>query len=289
MANPVPTLDHLLNEYAIQTAIMQDLNFYDFRNLRLAGCQIPVRSRAVQEKYLDPIHCNEFRDTFDNRSQCGKTPLNVEMKPCQGLSVVLRPEDPRPSFEDPQISHLHDGRDKSKCCWVCTECRDRSQEQYQNHGMFMGPSYMLLCKVHSLKHEGFPSNACRCFNTAIGDWKCSMCILTSLDIMQSRALNACQAVPLHVTLLGIWAVIVRPRTGWTTWLLWKLQQAQNVLNKFIPWRVLSNVGLRRTLRVVEWSRLCPIENCRRARWENKRAMRMCLECKAVFSARNATL
>lgn len=239
MANPTPTLDQLVSEYAIQTTIMENLNFYDFRNLRLAGCQVPAKSWAVQEKYLVPIHCNELIDTFDNGSQCGKTPPNVEMKPCQGLPLALRPEDPRQSFDGPLTRHLHDGRDKCKCFWVCNECRDQSQQRHQLNGIFIAPNYVQLCKVHSLEREGFPSNPCHCSNTAIGGWRCSMCIRISLDIVESRAHKACQEMPVLVTLLGIWPVVVRPRTQWTTWLLRKLEQAQKVPNMFIPWPVLS--------------------------------------------------
>ncbi|MCJ1427040.1 hypothetical protein MMC29_004943 [Sticta canariensis] len=287
MANPKPTLDLLFSKYPIQTAMMRHLNLYDFRNLRLAGCRVPVKSWAVQEKYLVPIDCNEFRRTFDNTSQCGNTPPDVEMKPCQGLPLDLRPgDDPGQDFEDAGIGHLHDGRDKSDCFWVCGECRDRSQARYQNNADFMDLSYVQLCQTHSLEHQGFPSNACLCINTAIGDWRCSMCILTSLEILASHAHEACRTIPLRVTLLGICTVTVRPDMEWTAWLL---RQGQTYVNKFIPWRVLSHLGLpRRTLRIVTSSRSCPIHGCNEAGWEDLRSMRMCLQCKAIWPINRAT-
>lgn len=286
VADRKPTLDLLFLEYPIQIAMMKNLNFYDFRNLRLAGCRVATKSWKVQEKYLIPIHCNEFRLTFDNTTQCGNTPQYVEMKPCQGLSLALRPGDPGEDFEDPTISHLHDGRDKSKCFWVCEDCKDRSQARYQNHANFMVLSYVPLCQMHSLEHEGFPSNACRCTNTAIGDWRCSMCILTSLEILGSRAYEACRTLPLRVTLLGICTVTVRPNMEWTAWML---RQAQTYLNKLIPWRFLSHAGFRRrTLRMIESSRLCPIQDCKKAGWENLRSMRMCLRCKAIWPSNRVT-
>lgn len=72
--NPRPTLIQLFSRYPIQTSIMQNLNFYYFRNLQLAGCQVLATSRAIQGKYLIPIHCNQTEyDTIESSSVV-KTP-----------------------------------------------------------------------------------------------------------------------------------------------------------------------------------------------------------------------
>ena len=288
MANPGPTLDQLLREYEILTLIMENLNFYDFRNLRLAGSHVPATSGRIQRRHLVQIHCNEFRETFDNTSECGNAPPDVEMNPCQGFSSISRRGDPRVDFQDPQLSHLHDGSDENTCFWVCIECRNRSQARYQNPGHLMGPSYVRLCEIHSHEHGGFPSNACHCGNNAIGDWRSSMCILTSLDLIRRRARRACFFMPLHMTLFGFWTVILRPHKKWTCWMASRLEQAQDALNSSTK-RFLSTFGLRPIeLHVFKWGVLCPIKDCRRPGWNDIRGMRMCLECKAVFPARNAT-
>lgn len=265
---------------------MQHLNFYDFRNLRLAGCQVPATSGAIQRKHLVPIHCNEFKETFDNTTACGNTPPNVEMKPCEGLASIVRSgEDSRIDFEDPRLGHLHDGCDESKCFWVCIECRDRTQARYQHIGLLLDT--VALCKIHSLEHEGSPSNACHCSNTVTGNWRCTMCILTGLDMIKRRAHEAWLGMPLHVTLLGVLKFNVRAHMNRACWFVCKLESAQKVLNKSTR-RVLSTFGLRpREPPMFQWCIGCPIEDCGRAGWDDVRGMRMCLECKAVFPARDA--
>ena len=280
MADSRPLLEQMFSKYPILTGIMQYLHFYDYRNLRLAGCRVPVTSTAVQKKHLIPIHCNDFRDNFDNTTRCGKSPHDVEMKPCEGISLASSPDDPILDFQSAPLRHLHDGRDKSKCFWVCQECRDRSQAHYENHTFFLTPTLAQLCETHSLEYEGNTSS-CRCCRTAIGDWRCSMCIETGIDMLALRAQNAHEAMPLHVTFLGTWSIVVRPQMIWTAWMLWELQQAQDVFNTFTR-SIFLTVGLRpRAPQMLKWGVVCPIENCTRAAGEGIRGLRQCLECKAI--------
>lgn len=281
--DPKPTLERLLSQYAIQSSIMQNLNFYDFRNLRLTGCRVPATSRAIQKKHLYPIHCNQHcvsKITYCI-SECGKTPHNVvEMKPCQGLT--LRPDDAEIEFHQSQAGHLHDGCDQSQCFWVCNECISRLHEYYDDYTLFQIP-YTRLCEMHSLEQERFPINACRCCNTAIGDWRCSTCVENSFQIMENRADKAYLAVSRLVTLFGFWTFIVRPEVDWVYWLIRWLLHSQNVLNRTMPWWFLLMFGIRRgKLQMVKRSQVCPVENCRQAAWDNRLAMQMCLQCKTVF-------
>ena len=282
MAGSQPTLfDQLFRGYPILTGIMQHLHFYEYRNLRLAGCEVPATSTAIQQKYLVPIYCHEFRDALDTTTQCGKSPPDVEMKPCEGLSLAVDPDDPTLDFDSPRMRHLHDGRDKGKCYWVCHECRNRNQERYENHGFYLTPSFVSLCETHSLEYEGVSSYYCQCCNTAIGDWRCSMCIESSIDMLTLRAHKACLAMPLHVTLLGIWSFILHPHMEWTVWLLWKSQRAQDVFNKFIS-SILWTVGAGPIApSMLKLGVLCPIEDCTRAGWHDVRGLEKCLLCKAI--------
>ena len=280
---PEPTLEGLFSQYTIQSSIMQNLNFYDFRNLRLTGCQVPATSWAVQKKHLHPIHCNQevVADITCVPSECGKTPPNVvKMKACQGLS--LRPDDAEIEFDQSRAGRLHDGCDQSQCFWGCYECISRLHEYYDDYGLFQTP-YTRLCEMHSLEQEKFPYNACRCCNAAIGDWRCSTCVESSFQVLENRADQAYFAVPRLVTLFGFWTFIVRPQVDGAYWLIRWLLRSQNVLNRSMPWRFLSMFGIRhRKLQIVKRSRVCPVENCRRAAWDNRLAMQMCLQCKAVF-------
>ncbi|MCJ1430375.1 hypothetical protein MMC29_008293 [Sticta canariensis] len=147
-AKPKSTLDQLLSKYSIQTSLMQNLNFYDFRNLQLAGCQVPAKSSAVQKKYLMPIKCNVLKGRWGSKYECGNTPQDVfEMQPCQG--VPLRPSDSTYQLEKPRC---HDSSDPSKCAWVYNECRDRSQWEDDESSDFV-IYYTPLCKstVSSVK------------------------------------------------------------------------------------------------------------------------------------------
>ena len=279
-AKPKPTLDQLLSMYPIQTSLMQNLNFYDFRNLQLAGCQVPTISSAVQKKYLMRIKCNVLKGPWGSEWECGNTPQDVfEMQPCQG--VPLRPSDSTDELEKPRC---HDRSDPSKCAWVCNECRDRSQWEEDQYGDFR-IHYTWLCKMHSLQREGLRENACVCYDIAIGDWRCPECIQASFRLMEDRIFSAFRAMRSEVTLLGIWTFIVRPDVDrWTHWLLQQLINPQEAINRSMHWGFLSMFGFRhRSLNIVKFSRLCPIENCKHAQWDINRAMWMCLECKAIFS------
>ena len=289
MANPSPTLDQLLSVYGIQTSLMQFLNHYDFRNLRLAGTRVPATSGSIQRKHLVQIRCNEYGDLFDNNSRCGNHPHNVEMRPCEGLSSILRPGDPKVDFEDPQLGHLHDGSDESASFWVCVHCRNRNNARHRDPGPLLDSSYVRLCKKHSLQHEGSPSNACRCGIAATGDWKCTLCIVTGLNLLRIRARHACSSTPLHFTLFGVRAAIVRPEKKWTWWVVDRLEQAlqaQTFVNRHMS-RVLSTFGMRpREPQMIKWSELCSVEGCKQPEWKDIRAMRMCLVCQTIFPPRN---
>lgn len=286
-ADSKPTLEQLFSQYPIQTTLLQNLNFCDLRNLQRAGCHVPAISSAIQKKYLIPINCNEFKykETWKSIPMCCKHPQDVnEMKPCQGLS--LRPDEPvnpERELEVAEISYVHDGSDPSKCFWVCNECRDRNQELYRGNIDFLSPHtyYARLCEMHSLEHEAYPHNACRCSTAAIGNWRCKACVPGSFEIISNRVAHAVRLMPSEATLLGIWTFNVHPHIDWTDWILRRL--VQDFLNECIPWRFLSKLGFPpRKLQMVKRNKLCPIENCMQLGWKNERAMRMYFECKTVF-------
>ena len=276
--DPKPTLTQLFSRYPIQTSIMQNLNFYDFRNLQLAGCQVLATSRAVQRKYLIPIHCNQTRYEHDRILECGKTPENGhEMKPCQGF--LLRPGDPRVE---------HDGL-HHKSFWVCNECRYQSQEDYQHFRIFGEAPCTNLCKMHSLEEsQRFPQNACRCWTNAIGDWRCDPCVQSSFDFLVDRSERALEEVPSTTTVFGISTFGLLPHMDpW--WIQTLLGPPRYILKELIPSWFLSKLDLRRRYPdIIRAGRLCPMENCRRAEWESPQAMQMCLECKAIFPNRALT-
>ena len=289
-----PTLEQLFSPSPIQTSLLQNLNFCDYRNLQRAGCHVPSLSPAIQEKYLIPIHCNEceyrrkswISDSWISGPGCCKHPQEVQdMKPCQGLS--LRPDEPVDPEGKLEIyyeeSYMHDGSDPSKCFWVCNECRDRDQEIYRDHAHFLHihTQQARLCKKHSLEHEAYPHNACRCSTAPTGDWRCMCCVHGNFEIITNRVRHAVCLMPSEATLLGIWTFIVHPHVDWTDWILrWLIQE---FLNECIPWRFLSKLGFTpRMLNIVKWEKLCPIEDCMQLGWNNIRAMHMCFECKTVF-------
>lgn len=280
-ADPKPTLEQLFGTYPIQITLMRNLNVYDFRNLRSAGCQLPV-SPEIQSKYLMRIQCNEFRSIIDSTSACGKTPDDVEeMRLCQGL--CWRPDDDFRITRHPnQASHLHDGYDQSTDFWVCTECRHQNLEHYRLRSYFQIP-YTPLCKIHSHEHGGLPYNACRCRTNAIGDWKCYTCVIGSFLLLENRATKSHRMASLLIIWFGIWTSTIRPDLNFSNWLVWILLDFQDVVNMCIPREVRSRIGIKRKhLQFIRLREFCPIENYRRARWKSPRAMQMCLECKVVF-------
>ncbi|MCJ1423609.1 hypothetical protein MMC29_001493 [Sticta canariensis] len=286
-ADTKPTLEQLFSRYPIQTTILQNLNFCDLRNLQRAGCHVPAISSAIQKKYLVPINCNEhkFKETWTSINWCNKSPQDVnDMKPCQGLS--LQPDEPVNPESEPEVSDIcyeHDGSDPSKCFWVCGECRDHNQELHRDHVHFVEPlTYQArLCKMHSLDHGAYPHNACRCITAALGNWRCKACVNGSIGIILNRVGHAVRLMPAQATLFGIWTFHVHPHIDWTDWILRRL--VQEFLNECIPWRFVKKLGFPpRTLQLVKWNRLCPIENCMQLAWRNIRAMQMCFECKTVF-------
>ena len=230
------------------------------------------------------IQCNDFRSIIDSTSACGKTPEDVEeMRLCQGL--CWRPDDDFRITRDPdRASHLHDGYDQSTGFWVCTECRHRNLEHHRLLSVFQIP-YTSLCKIHSREHGGLPYNACRCRTNAIGDWKCSPCIIGSFLLLENRARKSHRRASLLIIWFGIWTSTIRPYPKWSNWLVWVLLGFQDVVNMCIPREVRSRIGIKRKhLQFVKLRDLCPIENCRREIWKSSRAMQMCLECQVVFPA-----
>lgn len=284
--DPKPTLEQLFSNYPIQTSLMQYLNVYDFRNVRLAGCRIAATSWAIQKKYLVQIHCDEFLPVnYWEREypKCGHTPQQVEvMKPCQGLS--LRPDDSPIPLGQP---HFHDDSDQSKCFWVCDGCRSKKEFDYDRYTDFEG-TFAQLCETHSLELQGFPENTCHCHRIAIGEWRCSSCIERSFELTMFRNYKAIDAMPSEVILFGKWTLIVRPQVDrWTNWLLRRLTNAKDAFNKSILCWFESKLGLRRRrLEMIKWTLLCPIENCGRPQWGKDvliaRCMWMCLGCKTVL-------
>ena len=211
------------------------------------------------------------------------------MKPCQGLS--LRPDepvDPERELQVADISYMHDGRDPSKCFWVCEECRDWFRKLYRHQIHLSNPHTYdaRLCETHSHEHGAYPHNACRCSTAAIGNWRCGECVGGSFEIITNRVGHAVRLMPSEATLFGIWTFVVHPHVDWTDWILRRC--IQQFLNECIPWRFLSELGFPpRKLHMVKWNRLCPIENCMQLGWRNARAMRMCFECKTVIPDRDA--
>ena len=289
-ADSKPTLEQLFSPSPIQTSLLENLNFCDYRNLQRAGCHVSAISPAIQKKYLNLIRCNDYRYngiSWTSNHMCCKHPQEVhDMKPCQGLS--LRPDEPVvPQYElnIDEDSYMHDGSDPSKCFWVCNECRDRNQEIYLRKAHFLNglTCPARLCKQHSLEHEAYPHNACRCNTAPIGDWRCKSCVGSNFELITNRVRNALRLMPSEATLLGIWTFVVHPHVDWTDWILRLMME---YLNTWFPWKFLSKLGFPpRTLLIVEWNKLCPIENCMQLGWNNRRAMQMCLECKTVFPDR----
>lgn len=151
-ADSKPNLEHLFSQYAMQRSIMQNLNLYDFENVQLAGCRVPVTSTALQKQLLIPIYCNELRYTFDSVWECGNTPeaLN-EMRLCQGLS--LGQDDSELNIGPWEPCFEHDDRDPNNFFWVCSHCRYESKEYYQwNISVLHQRLHTSLCERHSLEY-----------------------------------------------------------------------------------------------------------------------------------------
>ena len=297
-ADSKPTLEQLFSPSLspIQTSLLQNLNFCDYRNLRRAGCHVPAISPAIQKKYLIPIRCSEYKGGarwWDSNADhtCGKHPQEVhDMKPCQGL--LLRGDE----LVEPEtvFGHIHedcynhDPSDPSKCFWVCNECIDKKRGYLRDEAGLLGDfhTHAQLCQKHTLEHDAKPYNACRCGIVATGDWTCKWCVDGNLDIIKHRLEHAVDLMPCKATLLGILTYVVRPQVDRTDRILELIQEfllIQEDLNERIPWRVLSKLGFRRrTLQILQYNKLCPIEGCMQVGLNNGRAMSMCLECKTVF-------
>lgn len=283
-ADPKPSLEQLCSQYPILISIMQNLNLCDFRKLQSAGCRVPETCRAVQKQYLIPIHCNEFRHTFDSVWECGTPPEDVvDMKPCQGLA--LGPDDPRLDLGPWEPCFEHDSKVERNCFWICSHCRHESKESYRWDDFQLRRSlHTPLCETHSLEqYQKLPHNACSCWNTAMGNWRCDACIRNSLELLRLRSETSYKKVPVTLTLFGIWTFVVLP---YLEWLMRWLIKAQHLLKKYMPWRLVKKVGLRpRHFDMVRRRRLCPMENCAREGWfhaPGPRRMQMCMGCKAIF-------
>lgn len=281
-ADSKSSLEQLFSHYPIQTSIMQNLNWCDFRNIQLAGCRVPETSRAARKKYLIPIHCNELRYSYDSVWECENPPEDVlEMKRCQGLA--LRPDDPELGPWEPCFEH--NGTVEHNDFWVCTHCRHESQESYRGDYFQLHQSlHTPLCETHSLEqYAKLPHNACSCWNTAMGNWRCDACIRNSLELLRLRSEASNEKVPMTLTLFGMWTFIVFP---YLEWLMRWLIKAQHLLEKYMPWRLAKRVGLRPGhLNMVRRRRLCPMENCVREGWfhaPGHERMQMCMGCKAIF-------
>ena len=294
-ADSKPTLELLFSPSPIQTSLLQNFNFCDYRNLRRAGCHVPAISPAVQKKYLIPIRCGEYKSGdrwWDSNADhtCGKHPREVhDMKPCQGL--LLRGDElvePETVFDIDEDCYNHDPSDPSKCCWVCNECRDQARGYHSDNAHFLNGfhQHARLCQKHTLEHDVKPYNDCRCSIVATGDWRCEWCVSGNLNILKHRVEQAVDLLPCKATLLGIVTFVVYPHVDRTDRILELIQEfllIQEDWNERIPWRALSKLGFRRrTLQILQYNTLCPIEGCMQVGWNNDRAMQMCLECKTVF-------
>lgn len=206
MANPPSKFEQLIvNNWPVQTSIIQNLTGWDFRNLQLAGVPISL-SKTLQRKLQIPIRCDE-RDPEKYTHQCTNTETFDEIRACKGHP--WHPWDETTLLNWHEAEHEHDKPCLQKdrmLYWgnppnnepntskypihskVCRRCRDFWAARWaDSHLREIARFGQPLCQQHSLEQANqFPLNTCRCFDFIHGKWRCMCCCVLALYYLETR-------------------------------------------------------------------------------------------------------
>lgn len=252
----------ILNNGPVQESVIQNLTLWEFRNLQLAGVQIPA-NRKLQRKFLKPTRCSEYEPgdpgercanstaTFDDIQACaGRPSYAVNNRP--NVAEWLGAQDMLPCLEQVIFQCTDDEPNTSqhpihsKVCKRCHEfyAEDGIAGRLQGIARFQTP----LCRLHSLEQsKQSPLNACRCVDYMVGKRKCYYCHRCTYDYLTIR----------HTLFRDS---IAEARIPWTR-----------------PFALLRHYLAPDRL-------VCPIEGCMRNSWLDEsrpERMQMCLGCNSI--------
>lgn len=270
MANPASSFEQMiLNNGPIQESIIRNLTRWDFRNLQLAGVQIPL-SRGLQRRLQKPTRCDE-KDPENANRRCANSTISVDdIRACAGRPVwivdmgfhveeCLEAQRIRPCLQKKTLRAQDDSPDNEPNTGqypihskVCGRCNEHYANKHLAQRLLTIDQFRIpLCKRHSLKHaRKLPLNACRCIDYVNGNWRCRSCQRNAMLYLCTREGNF----------------------------------RRSISNVQIPW---SHPFARVRNFWAAGAPVCPIDGCVQQPWWNEfrgERMQMCLGCNAIIAS-----